>query len=178
MTTTTAKTPKDKMNGAANDTVETIASVGKETLESVVFMSAQAAAESYKNAAQFSKEQLDATKSGYEKAAAYGKGNLEAYSAASAAMIAGFETYYEHLVDYSKKAVAQNMEMVQRFYTAKTPQEALDFQIEAVNTMVNRVISESTQFSKLAADTATKFVQPLKDRMEGNVDAFVKPFLG
>jgi len=178
MTTTTAKATKDKVTAAANDTAETIAAVGKETLESVVFMSAQAAAESYKNAAQFSKEQLDATKTGYEKFAAYGKGNLEAYSAASAAMIAGFEAYYEHLVDYSKNAVAQNMEMVQKLYTAKTPQDALDLQFEAVNTMVNRVISEGTKFNKLAADTMTKFVQPLKDRMEGNVDAFVKPFLG
>src|SRR3569832_1211868 len=100
MTTTTAKATKDKVTAAANDTVETIASVGKEILESVVIMSAQAAAEGYKNAAQFSKEQLDATRSGYEKFAAYGKGNLEAYSAASAAMIAGFEAYYAHLVDY------------------------------------------------------------------------------
>ncbi len=176
--TTTAKATKDKVTAAANDTVETIANVGKETIESVVFMSAQAAAEGYKNAAQFGKEQLDATKSGYEKFAAYGKGNLEAYSAASSAMIAGMEAYYEHLVDYSKKAVAQNMEMVQKFTAVKTPQEALDFQFEAMNTFVNRVISESTQFNKLAADTVTKFVQPLKDRMEGNVDAFVKPFLG
>jgi phasin family protein len=175
--TTTAKAPKDKAT-AANDTAETIANVGKETIESVVFMSAQAAAEGYKNAAQFGKEQLDATRTGYEKFAAYGKGNLDAYSAASAAAIAGFEAYYEHLVDYSKKAVAQNMEMVQKFYAAKTPQDALDLQFEAMNTFVNRVINEGTQFNKLAADTMTKFVQPLKDRMEGNVDAFVKPFLG
>ena len=71
------------MTTKAKDRAETAQSVGMETLESVVAMSAQAAAEGYKNAAQFSKEHLEATKSGYEKFAAFGKGNLEAYSAAS-----------------------------------------------------------------------------------------------
>jgi phasin family protein len=167
--------PKDKF---AADTADTMASVGKETFETVVSMSAQAAAEGYKNAAQFGKEQLEATKTGYEKIAAFGKGNLEAYSAASAAALSGLESFYEEFVDYSKKAVAQNVDLMQKVAAAKTPQEMLELQFDAVNMLVNRSISENTKLNKIAADTAAKVAQPLKDRFDGNVSIFTKPLFG
>ena len=167
--------PKDK---SAADPVETFASVGKEALESAVSMSAQAAAEGYQNAAQFGKEQLEAGKAGYEKAVVLGKGNLEAYSAASAAALSGFETYYEEIVDYTKKAVAQNVELMHRVYAVKTPQELLDLQFQAVNSLLDRSIAETTKLNKIAATAVTNAVEPLKARFEGNVDAFVKPLFG
>jgi len=166
---------KDKLMA---DAAETVSSIGKETFESVVAMSAQAAAEGYKQAAQFGKDQLEASKTGYEKLATFGKGNLEAYSAASSAALSGLETFYEEFVEYSKKAVAQNADLMQRFSTAKTPQDILELQFEAMNLVVNRSISETTKLNKIATDTATKVVAPLKDRFEGNVEAFVKPLFG
>jgi hypothetical protein len=169
-------TTKSKDKSA--DAAETVSSIGKETFESVVAMSAQAAAEGYKNAAQFSKDQLEATKAGYEKLAAFGKGNFEAYSAASSAALSGLETYYEELVGYSKKAVAMNIDMMQRFSTVKTPQEILELQSEAMNVLVNGSITETTKLNKIATDTVTKVVAPIKDRFEGNVEALVKPFFG
>jgi len=167
-----------KMNKTSADTAETIASVGKETFETVVSMSAQAAAEGYKNAAQFGKEQLEATKTGYEKFVTFGKGNLEAYSAASAAALSGLEAYYEEVVDYSKKAVAQNVDLMQRVSSAKTPQEMLELQFEAMNNLFNRSITETTKLNKIAAETFAKCAQPIRERVEGNVEAFVKPFVG
>ena len=166
------------MTTKPKDRAETAQSVGMETLESVVAMSAQAAAEGYKNAAQFSKEQLEATKSGYEKFAAFGKGNLEAYSAASAAALSGIEAYYQEFVDYSKKAVAQNVDLMQKFSAVKTPQEIVELQFEAMNSVFNRAISEGTKLNKIATDTVAKSVQPIKERVEGTVDALVKPFFG
>jgi phasin family protein len=165
---------KDKPTADAAE----MASIGQETFETVVAMSAQAAAEGYKQAAQYGKDRLEATKTGYEKLATFGKGNLEAYSAASSAVLSGLETFYEEFVDYSKKAVAQNVDLMQRFTTAKTPQEMLELQFEAMNLMVNRSITETTKLNKIAADTVTKVAAPLKDRFEGNVEALVKPFFG
>jgi phasin family protein len=168
----TTKT-KDKADAA-----DYASSVGKETFESVVAMSAQAAAEGYKNAAQFSKDQLEAAKTGYEKLATFGKGNLEAYSQASSAALSGLETYYEEFVGYSKKAVAQNVDLMQKISAIKTPQEMMELQLEALNAMFNGSITETTKLNKIAADTVTKVVAPIKDRFESNAEAFVKPLFG
>ena len=173
-----ATKPKDKDKVVGLDAVEAMAAVGKETFESVMSMSTKAAADGYKSASSFGKDQLDAAKAGYDKFAAFGKGNFEAASVASTAALSGVEAYYEEIVDYTTKATAQNVDLMQKFFAVKTPQEFFEVQTEALNTMVSQSISESTKLNKMAADTVAKFVQPLKARAEGNIDSYVKPFVG
>ena len=171
-------TTKTKINPeAAAEAAEKMAAAGKETLETVMKMGADASAENYKNAAAYSKEQIDMAKGGYDKAAVYGKENLEAVSEASTAVAAGFEAYYEDVASYTKTAMAENMEMMQRFFAVKTPQEFMDLQVEAANTAVNRVVSQSTKMNQIATDTVTKAFEPIKDRLDGTVEAFVKPYV-
>ena len=171
-----ASKPKDKVVGL--EAVESMAAVGKETFESLMSMSTKAASDGYKNASAFSKEQIDAGKVGYDKAAAFGKGNMDALSAASAAALSGVEAYYEEVVDYTTKATAQNVDLMQKFFAVKTPQEFFDIQSEALNLMLSRSVSEGTKLGKIAADTAAKVTDPIKVRVESNVNSFVKPFLG
>ncbi len=171
-----ATKPKDKAVGL--DAVEAMAAVGKETFESVMSMSTKAASDGYKSATAFSKDQLDSAKAGYDKAAAFGKGNFEAVSVASTAALSGVEAYYEEVVDYTKKATALNVELMQKFFAVKTPQEFFDAQSEALNMMISGSISQGTKLSKMASDTMTKVVTPLKARAEGNMDSYVKPFMG
>lgn len=172
MTTKTQATPEM----AATASAEKMATAGKEAFETVMKMGADATAENYKNAAAFSKEQLDMTKKSYGKAAVYGKDNLEAMSEATAVMVAGWEAYYEGVVDYTKTAMAENMDLMQRFFTVKTPQEFMDLQVEATNKAVNRVVTQSTKMGTIAADTMTKAFEPIKDRIDTTVEAFVKPY--
>ncbi len=170
-----ATKPKDKVVGT--DAVDAMA-LGKETFDSIMNMSTKAASEGYKTASAFGKEQLDASKVGYDKAAAFGKGNIEALSEASTAAVAGVETYYEEVVDYATKATAQNVDLMQKFFAVKSPQEFFDIQSAAMNQMISSSISEGTKLGKMAADTVTKIASPIKSRVESNVDTFVKPFLG
>ncbi len=172
MTTKTEATPEM----AATASAEKMAAAGKEAFETVMKMGADATAEGYKNAAVFSKEQLDMAKNSYGKAAVYGKDNLDAMSEATAAMVAGWEAYYENVVDYSKTAMTENMELMQRFFTVKTPQDLMDLQVEAANKAVNRVVTQSTKMSTIAADTMTKAFEPIKDRIDSTVEVFVKPY--
>jgi hypothetical protein len=170
-----ATKPKDKVAGL--DAVEAMAAVSKETFESLMSMGTKAASDGYKSASSFSKEQLDAGKIGYDKVAAFGKGNMDALSAASAATLSGVEAYYEEVVDYAKKAAAQNVDLMQKFFAVKTPQEFFDIQSEAMNLMLSSTISQGTKLSKMATETATKAAAPIKARVESNIDTFVKPFL-
>lgn len=171
-----ASKPKDKVIGL--DAVESMATVGKETFESLMSMSTKAASDGYKNASAFSKEQIDASKVGYDKAAAFGKGNMEALSAASSAALSGVEAYYEEVVDYTTKATAQNVDLMQKFFAVKTPQEFFEIQSEAMNLMLSRTVAQSTKLSKMATETVTKVTDPIKVRVESNVNSFVKPLLG
>ena len=171
-----ASKPKDKVVGL--EAVESMAAVGKETFESLMGMSTKAASDGYKNASAFGKEQIDASKVGYDKAASFGKGNMEALSAASAAALSGVEAYYEEVVDYTTKATAQNVDLMQKFFAVKTPQEFFEIQSEALNLMLSRTVSQSTKLGKMAAETVTKVADPIKARVESNVNSFVKPFMG
>ena len=171
---TKAKAPDPAKNTA--ETLETVTAVGKETVEAVIAMSTEVAQESYKNASAYGKEQLEAAKDQYEKAAAVGKENFDAYSAASAAALAGFETFCGQMLNYTTRATAENTDIVQKFYAAKTPQEVVELQFEAVNNSVNRVVAQSSELNRITADAITKTVEPLKTQFDSSVEAFSKPF--
>lgn len=160
---------------AATEAAEKIAVAGKETLETVMQMGADATAESCRTAAAFGKEQFDVARDTYDKAAACGKDNLNAMSESAAAVVAGWDAYCQGVVDYTTTAMAENMELMQRFLAAKTPQEFLDIQVESVNRSVNRVVAQSTKVNQIAADTVTKALEPVKTRIDDTVEVFVRP---
>lgn len=174
--TTKAKAKTAAATETAAETFETIANVGKETVETVISMSSEAAAEGYKNASAYGKESMDAMKDGYDKMAASGKDNLDACTKAYGAAFAGFEAYYNQMLDYTKKAAAQNADIVEKFYAVKTPQDLLDVQFEAMNNAVNRVIAQTTELNKITTDTMSKAIAPIKAQVESSVEAFVKPY--
>ncbi len=169
---TTTETHSGKV---ASETAEKIAAADKETLETVMKMGADATAESYKNATAFGKEQLHMARDSYSKATVYGKDNLDAMSESAAAVVAGWEAYYAGAVDYAKSAMAEHMDVVQRFLTVKTPQELMDLQVEATNLAVNRAVAQSTKMNAIAAETMTKALEPIKGRIDSTVEAFVTP---
>ncbi|MCE2474626.1 MAG: phasin family protein [Alphaproteobacteria bacterium] len=169
---TTTETHAKKV---ASETAEKIAAAGKETLETVMKMGADATAESYKNATAFGREHLHKTRDSYSKATVYGKDNLDAMSESAAAVVAGWEAYYAGVVDYTKSAMAEHMDMVQRYFTVKTPQELMDLQVEAANLAVNRAVAQSTKMNEIAAETMTKALEPIKGRIDSTVKSFVTP---
>ena len=175
MTNTAKKKPPPGAENAT-ESFETIASFGKETAEAVLTMGSEAAAQTYKYAAAFGKEGLDSAKDDYDKLATAGQDNLDAYLGAATAAFAGFEAYSAQILDYTKKAATQNADIVQKLHDAKTPQEIIDVQFEAVNNSVNRVIAQSEELSKITADTVAKSIAPVKDQIEKSVESFVKPF--
>ena len=174
--TSKTKTKAADAKTQSAETFEMVAAVGKETVEAVIAMSTEATQEGYKNASAYGKQQFEAAKDSYEKAAEAGKENFDVYSAASAAAFAGFEAFYGQVLDYTKRATAENTDIVQKFYAAKTPQDLVDVQFAAVNNSVNRVVAQSTELNKITADAVAKTVEPLKTHFENSVDSLSKRF--
>ena len=134
-----------------NANVENIAAAGRETLETVVKMGTDATAEGYRNAAEFGNEQLDLAKSGYETAVAYGRDGLAAMSEAAVAAIEGWQSVNQGMIDYTRTATAENLDIAQRAFAVKTSQELVALQAEALNKSVGRVTAQSAEFNRIAA---------------------------
>lgn len=166
-----------KAENKAADTAETMAAAGKETFETVLNLSAEAASEGYKTAAAAGKEQLETAKAGYDKFVAQGKEGIDAVSTATAASLAGAEACFDQVSAYTKTATEENVEIVQKAFAAKTPQELFEIQMEVFNNSFNRVVAQSTKINEIVADAATKSFEPIKAQMEKNTEAFVKPFV-
>ena len=169
MTTKTKAKASSAQENAA-ETLESMATIGKEAVEAAISMGSDAAAEGYKNASEFSKENMDAAKEGYDTFAANGKDNFDAYSVATSAAFAGFEAFYGQVMAYTKKATAENTDIVQKFFGAKSPQDVMDVQAEAVNNSVNRVIAQSAALNEITTDMASKSMAPIKAQFEASVE--------
>ncbi|MDA0240961.1 MAG: phasin family protein [Proteobacteria bacterium] len=166
-----------KAENKAAETAETMAAAGKETFETVLNLSAEAASEGYKTFATAGKEQLETAKAGYDKFVAQSKEGIDAVSAATAASLAGAEAVFDEVSAYTKTATAENVEVVQKAFAAKTPQEFFEIQMEVFNNSFNRVVAQSTKMNEIVADAATKSFEPIKAQMEKSTEAFVKPFV-
>ncbi len=177
MTTKTKAKAASAKDGAA-ETLESISTIANDAVDAAISMGSDAAAEGYKNASEFSKESMDAAKDGYDTFAANGKDNFDAYSTATSAAFAGFEALYGQVMAYTKKATAENTDIVQKFFAAKTPQDAMDVQAEAVDKSVTRVIAQSSALNEITAEMVSQSMAPIKAQFEASVEKFAKPFAG
>ncbi len=140
----------DKAMATAAEAVEKITAVGNETLSKV--------------------------ETGYEKASVASQANFDASLKASEAAVAGMSAYTEQVFDYTKNAFAENMELMQKAFAVKQPQDLVELQIEAANNSVNRVVAQATKLNEIAADTAAKTIEPLKAQMEKTVESLNQSF--
>ena len=176
--TTKSKAKAASAKDGTAETLEAINTIANEAVDAAISMGSDSAAEGYKNASEFGKESLDAAKDGYDTFAANGKDNFDAYSSATSAAFSGFEALYGQVMAYTKMATAENTDIVQKFFGAKTPQEIMDVQAEAVNNTVNRVIAQSSALNDITAEMMSQSMAPIKAQFETSVEKFANPFAG
>ncbi len=154
---------------------EKIAAAGKETLETAVKTGSETAEKSYRSATAAGKEQIHLASDSYNRALSAGRDNLDAVSEAATAAVSGWEAYCEGLIDCTRTAAASHLDVMQRFFTVKTPQEFLDLQIESTKLAVSRAVDQSTRLNGIAADAMTRTLEPIKRRVDSTVEAFTRP---
>jgi hypothetical protein len=174
----TVKTRKTTEEGAktAQDTFEAMFVTGRETLETVLKASVDAASEGYEKAVAFSKGQMETSGEGYRKAATVGKENFETFNAVAGAMTAGFEAYSTELVKAAKAMTEQNVALVNKVATARTAQDLASIQMEAMTKGLDAALAQTVEFNKIAAETMARCVGPVKARIDTAVVDFARPF--
>lgn len=161
---------------AAAETLDAMMAAGKETTEAAVKAGTDAAAEVFDNAVAMGESQLRKTSEGYKAASKLGKDNLASINAVASAVTAGMEAYGEQVASYAKTAAGENLELMGKFMSAKTPEELAALQMQAVTSSVDRAVSQSVALNRILAETWMQSAAPMKSRMDAAMQAFSKSF--
>lgn len=176
MTTKTRKTPDETGVKTAQEALEAMMATGRETMETMLKASVDAATEGYEKAVAFGKGQMETSADGYKKAAAFGKDNFETFSAVAGALTTGFESYSAEMAKAAKAATEQNAAYVNKALAARTPQEFATLHMEAVTKGIDTAFAQGVELNKIAADTMARCVGPVKARIDTAVVDFSRPF--
>lgn len=173
---TTRKTPEEQAAKSAQDAMEAMLAVGRETMETALKTGVEAAAEGYEKMVAFGKGQIENSAEGYRKAAVLGKENLETFNAVAEAMSAGMEAYSAEFVKSVREATEQNLAFVNKALAVKTPQEFAALQVEAMTKGLDAALARSVELNKITTATMARCVGPLKARFDRAVETMSHPF--
>tara|TARA_B100000315_G_C14552501_1_gene576559 strand:- start:45 stop:578 length:534 start_codon:yes stop_codon:yes gene_type:complete len=164
--------PAEEAVTAAFKATEEYTAKGVEAVETAIAMGEDAVKEGMDKVDAFAKDQTEAFQSGYTQAATYAAENLNAAFNAAKEANQGWNTYAQQVMDYTKKAFAENMVMAEKFAAAKTPEDFVTLQNEVANKAANRISSQATKLNDIAQKSAAKTIEPLKQQAEKNLKAF------
>ena len=179
MTAKTRKTADEtgtRTAHSAQDALEAMMATGRDTMETVLKATVDAATEGYDKAVAYGKGQMESSAEGYKKAASIGKDNFETFTAVASAMTAGYEAYSAGLAKAAKTATEENVAFVNKALAAKTPQEFAATQMEAATRGLDAAFAQTVELNKIAAETLARCVGPVKARIDSVVVDFARPF--
>ena len=163
--------PAEEAVNAALEATEELAAKGIEAVDAAIAESEKAVKDGIAKADAMIADQTEAFHSGYAQAATMATENLEAAFNAAKQANQGWNSYAQQVMDYTKKAFAENMTMAEKFAAAQTPDEFAKLQSEAANKAANRASAQASKLNDIAQKSAAKTVEPLKAQAEKNLKA-------
>src|SRR5215813_4552085 len=139
---TTAKTGA-RVTRTATEAFEQVASFGGDTM----------------------RENIERATAAMSEASAFGKENLEAWTASATAAQKGFETLMARSVAFSKAAMENHMAASKALMTSKSVQEFVEKQSEYARASFDAYVAELTSVSDLVAGVTKDTLAPINERM-------------
>ncbi len=180
----TAKTRATKATAnaaaaATKDVVDSVVATNKEVVESVVKAGTEAAQQSYAQAFNATKDQMEKASSQlfnvYDEATSFSKGNVEALIASGNVFAKGVEDLSKTTMTYYQTSVEAGVNVAKSMLACKTVREVVDLQTDFARTNFDKFVSESTKISEMALKVANETAEPLQERANKAVQVFVKP---
>ena len=161
--------------GAAHgpEVLESVAALGRDTLEKTMRMTAEAAVRACRGAATAGAAQIEAAQALRAKmGVGAGAGeNASAVSASTEAVIAGLETSMEKAIDYACAAADVGIETAGRALSARTLDEWITVQVDSASRMMNLGLAQGAELARIVTDTSTRWASPLGARAEDTAQA-------
>ncbi|MFO1014109.1 MAG: TIGR01841 family phasin [Caulobacteraceae bacterium] len=136
---------------------------GAETLKTTVEQFTTAGNQAFKDGIEKSLAALS-------EANAYSKKNLEAVVASATAATKGAEALGAHAMAYSKKSLEDGVAAAKTLSTAKSVQEAVEYQTAFAKTYLETYLAEMNKMSEIVAASVKDSMKPINER----VTAFVE----
>lgn len=111
------------------------------------------------------RENIDRSLAAFAEVSAFGKGNVEAWLASTAAAQKGFETLSARTVAFSKQAIENHVSAAKALMTSKSVQEFVEKQNAYAKTSVEAYVTELSTFTELASGLAKDALQPINERV-------------
>jgi phasin family protein len=155
--------------------------VGKETIESVVKVSTDAAAKGYDKALDLGRDQVTAAVKahgavyqGYEDAVAFNRDTVEALVKAGTILTKGLHDLTRSLLGLTQIAIEENVAASKALLGARTVQDLIEAQAGLTRVGLDRVAEESTRLSGDSVRLIEDAVAPINDRLNAALDRLLR----
>ena len=111
------------------------------------------------------RENMDRGLAAMSEVSAFGKENLEAWTASATAAQKGIETISARSLAFSKQALENHMAASKALMTSKSVQEFVEKQSEYARAWFDAYVAEMTSISDLAAGVAKETLAPINERV-------------
>lgn len=172
-------TKKTAVQQEALKQVETMVATGKDTLETVVKTSSDAATKGYEQALSLTKEQVakqsDAFFKSYDSVANFNKQNFDALTASTAIATKGLEDISTAWFGFTQSSVSQATDTLQALMSCKTLRDAVEIQNGFAKNSFDQLIAESAKLSEMSMKVTNEAIEPIKARVNSGVELAMKP---
>jgi len=155
--------------------------VGKETIESVVKVSADVAAKGYDKAVDLSRDQVaaavkahSAVYQGYEDAVAFNRDTIEALVKAGTILTKGLHDLTRSLLGLTQVAIEENVAASKAVLSARTLQDLIEAQAGLSRIGFDRVAEESVRLTGDSVRLIEDSIAPINERLNAAIDHLVK----
>lgn len=159
--------------------VEAAVNSGKETVEAVLKVSADATTKQYEQAFSTTKEQVEKTSNmafkSYGEFSELGKENLDAVVTSGSTFAKGFEAISKEMMAFTQSNMEAGLAMTKQMLGAKNLQEFSDLQGEYSRGQFDKFLAESAKLSEMSMQTANEAFAPLQSRAQVTIEKAMKP---
>ena len=118
------------------------------------------------------KESVEKSLAAFADINSHSKRNLEAVVASVTAATKGAETLGAQVTAFSKKAAEDHMAATKTLTSAKSLQEAVEFQTSYAKTFLDAYLAEMNKWSDIVSGSVKESMRPINERVSAVVEQF------
>ena len=150
----------------ASNTTKQAQNATDETVKAAGEAAEKAGAEARKSVEQGA----DQVRKGFETAAAFNQGNIEAVVTSSKIAAKAMETMTSEMAAYSKKSYEDGMAAAKELGSCRTMPELIEKQTEHSRASLESFVAEATKLNEMYASAAQEAFEPIAKRFTAAVD--------
>lgn len=162
--------------------IESAVAVGRETIESVVKASAEAANKGYEKAVALTKDNVEAAvKAGadlfknYEDILSFGKENVEAVIRSGTIFARGWQEASKTVFETGQETIEESVAVTKAVLGARSLKEVVDLQTGFVKSSFDKIVAEGGKISETGLKLAEEALEPINERVNVAVSKLMKP---